>query len=143
MNARAYEQQGVHDSLVRMMAAHFATLGYLAIHADIQGYGRPAKIYWTGKEHEAYIPDLTCQKNDLQRTPIILEAETCGSLHLEHTKQQWTLFNAHALGNNGAFHVVVPRLCESGGQNVSGTDLVKQVASAWNVTVHEVWVPSR
>ena len=125
------------------MVSHFATLGYLAIRADIQGYSRPDKIYWTERKKEAFIPDITCYKNDVERTPIVLEAEICESLGLEHSRRQWQLFSTHALNVNGEFHIVVPRVCKRDNSYISGNDLVKEWAKAWNVVVPQIWVPSQ
>jgi len=136
---RTYEQQSAHDSLVRMMAAYFSTLGYSALRADLNGYPRPTKIWWTGRESEAHIPDLTCFKNDPQQTPIILEAETCESVGLEHTRQQWLLFSAHARAIKGEFHVVVPRICYRGTQPVTGQALVEEYGRAWGLTFGGIW----
>jgi hypothetical protein len=139
---RSYEEQSVHDSLVRMMVNYYSTQGCLNIHADLENLSRPMKFYWTGRESETFIPDLTCQKNDLRRTEIILEAETCESLGSDHTRQQFQLFSANALHHGKEFHVVVPRLCSVDGRIVTAESLVKHNAATWNVTVHRIWWPS-
>jgi hypothetical protein len=139
---RTYEEQSVHDSLVRMMVNYYSTQGYSNIRADLESFARPEKFFWQGRQNETFIPDLTCQKNDAQKTQIILEAETCESIGLEHTRQQWQLFSATAIQYRKEFHVVVPRLCRVGGLIVSSEPLVQQSAREWGVTIHQIWWPS-
>lgn len=140
--ARGYQEQSVHDSLVRMMVSYFSTLGYLNIRADLENFSRPDKIWWQARANQPFIPDLTCQMNNLQRTQIVMEAETCDSLSLDHTRQQFALFSAHAIQYKKEFHVAVPRLCNWGGRNVTGEQVVKHFANEWKVTVHGIWWPS-
>lgn len=142
MNGRTYERQSEHDSLVRMMVNYYATQGYLSIRADLENSSRPEKIWWSGRENQAYIPDVTCNMNDRVRTTIILEAETCETLGSDHTRAQWSLFSAHAIQIGGQFHVAVPRLCSYNNRNVTGESLVRMFANQWGVTVHRTWWPS-
>jgi hypothetical protein len=139
---RTYEEQSTHDSLVRMMLNYYATQGYLNICADLENCSRPAKFYWQGRPNYAFIPDLTCQKNDPKGTQIILEAETCESLGEDHTREQFQLFSANALQHGKEFHVAVPRLCSVGGNVVTSQSLIRRFATTWNVTVHKIWWPS-
>jgi len=125
-----------------MMANHFLTLGYLGILADLKGYNEPGLIWWTGRQQDAYRPDLICTKNDSVGTQIILEAETCESIGTEHTRRQWTLFSARAKQIGGEFHVVVPKLCLRNNQFITGAALVAEVEAAWGITVHRKWWPS-
>ncbi len=124
------------------MATYFQTLGYTALFADLAGYSEPGLIWWTGKEHDAYKPDLTCTKNDGRGTPIILEAETCETLFIDHTMQQWKLFSARAKQIGGEFHVVVPKHCVRNQQWVTGLALVSEAEAQWGITVHHKWWPN-
>ena len=119
------------------MATYFSGLGYTAIKADIEGYSTPDAIWWTNKPQEQKIPDLTCFKNDAEKTFIILEAETCSSLSTDHTQDQWKLFSSSAKKNNGEFHVVVPKVC---GED-EGKLLVEKLAEQIGVTVDSIWWP--
>jgi hypothetical protein len=139
---RTYTEQSEHDSLVRMMLNYYSTQGYVNIRADLEGCSRPDKFYWNGRENETFIPDLTCQKNDPKRTQIILEAETCESLGLDHTRQQFKLFSANARQYGKEFHVAVPRRCSLDGRIVTSESLIHEYCRAWNVTVHKIWWPS-
>jgi hypothetical protein len=139
---RTYQDQSEHDSLVRMMVNYFSTQGYLNIRADLDGFTRPDKLYWKGRENEPLIPDLTCQMNDPQRTQIILEAETCQSIGSDHTCEEWKLFSACATQFGKQFHVVVPRQCSVSGQYMDGGSLVHRFANLWGVIVHQIWWPS-
>jgi hypothetical protein len=124
-----------------MMANHFQTLGYTGMRADLKGYSEPQLIWWTGREQDAYRPDLTCLKNDAKRTQIILEAETCETIGIEHTRQQWRLFSARAKAIGGEFHVVVPKFCVRHGQQIAGGTLVTELAAEWGITVNRKWWP--
>ena len=136
---RTFEDRVNHDYLVRMMAKHFASLGYTRIRADIDGYLTPDAIWWTNRPNEKKVPDLTCYKNDPNKTKIVLEAETCSSLKSEHTREQWELFRANASQNNGEFHVVVPRQCPESG--LTGRELAKQLAVELNIALDNIWTP--
>lgn len=138
---RSFEDKSRHDSLIRMMVKYFGSLGYTAITADIDGYPTPNATWWKNKPQEQRIPDLTCYKNDPSRTLIILEAETCSSLTIEHTKEQWELFSAHAKQNNGEFHVVVPKECSEAGSPISGQGLVEKIASESGISIDKIWWP--
>jgi hypothetical protein len=140
---RTYEEQSAHDSLVRMMVNYYSTQGCVNIRADLENFSRPVAIYWKRREQERFIPDVTCQKNDLKKTQIILEAETCESLGSDHTRQQFELYSAHAAQFGKEFHVAVPRLCSLGGNIVTGQSLVQRHAAAWRVTIHKIWWPSQ
>lgn len=136
---RNFAQQTEHDSLVKMMARHFASLGYLNIRADIDGYDRPESVYWKNTPNVKHIPDLTCNNNNEARTSIILEAETCDSLGNDaHTAEQWNLFSAHALSLKGEFHVVVPRICAE----LSGYDRAQELADTLEIKITTIWIPS-
>jgi hypothetical protein len=124
-----------------MMANYFQTLGYADIRADLQGYNQPELIWWMGKERDAYRPDVTCLKNDGKGTPIILEAETCESIAIDHTRQQWQLFSARAKQIGGEFHVVVPKVCTRNNQLITGAALISEVELAWNITINQKWWP--
>jgi hypothetical protein len=138
---RTFEDKVRHDSLVKMMAQYFSSLGYTAVKADIEGYSTPLEIYWINKPQERRIPDMTCNKNDPKNTLIILEAETCESLTIEHTKEQWKLFASHAKNNNGEFHVVVPNQCTYQSNLVTGEFLAKKVASEIGIVIDHIWWP--
>src|SRR4030042_1618705 len=138
---RTFEDKDTHDSLVRMMAIHFNNLGYTAIKADIEGYPNPDAIWWTNKPQEQRIPDLTCYKNDPNRTFIVLEAETCHSLTGEHTTEQWKLFHASATHNKGEFHVVVPKTCYVQNNPIEGETLAKRLAQQIGIIINQLWWP--
>ena len=124
-----------------MMANYFQTLGYTGMRVDLKDFSEPALMWWTGKENDAYRPDLTCFKNDAKKTTIILEAETCETIAIDHTREQFKLFSAHAKHIGAEFHVVVPKFCTRYNQQISGLDLVNEVEKAWGITIHHKWWP--
>lgn len=137
--SKSFNEQTEHDSLVKMMARYFATLGYLNIRADIEGHRKPESIYWKNRPNVKYIPDLTCNKNDEGKTYVILEAETCDSLtDTAHTAEQWKLFSARARRLKGEFHVVVPRICGE----LSGSDRAQELADNLEIKITTIWMPS-
>ena len=97
---------------------------------------RPESIYWTSNINKKYYPDLTCKNQ--HGTVIILEAETCSSLNHEHTKDQFSIFRAHATKLGGRFEVVVPKRCS--GYDARNT--ITQNAARWNIKLDTVWTPT-
>jgi hypothetical protein len=131
MNGRSTENQQTHDNLVRALAKHYSSLGYIGIRADIPEYTQtPSGIYWNSAPDKKYIPDIVCFMNDANKTMIIAEAETCDSLDTMHTLDQWKLFSANAKQRNGEFHVITPQLCK---------DKAHQSASTNGITVNKFW----
>lgn len=120
-----------HKSLVRMMLNYFRNQGYTNLKADLEGETSPEQI-------DDHIPDLTCNKNDLERTFIVLEAETCGTIFDEHTEAQWKTFYRKAREVEGEFHLVVPRACNDD----SGRTLARQRLTQLGITAHTIWIPS-
>lgn len=125
-----------HDNLILMMAKYFQQLGYIDIKADIPGWTRPDFIYWKNNPNNRYFPDLTCR--DTYGTFVVLEAETCSTLNDQHTRDQFTIFRAHANNLQGRFEVVVPRSCSGS----DGRQLITQYAANWNISLDNVWTPS-
>ena len=119
-----------HDRLIRMMANHFASLGYTEIKAHVSGYNRPDEIY-------GHFPDVACRKNDVKRTPIILEAETCDTIFHEHTDGQWKTFYNEAKRSDGEFHIIVPKTCNGR----LGTEMANQKLQQLGISA-TVWKPS-
>lgn len=131
MADRTFENQTLHDKLVRSLAKHYSSLGYKGVRADMPGsVETPSAIYWTNRPEHKYIPDITCFKNDDANTVIVAEAETCESLRVSHTAEQWKLFSAHAKSVNGEFHIITPKSC---------TDEAKKVANELGVIVKLFW----
>ena len=131
MASRTRTESTEHKQLVKMMVNHFSNQGYTNIRADIDGYTRPEPI---GDGHgRTYIPDLTCNKNDRNRSRIVLEAETCGTIDDGHTAGQWRAF-ARA---RGEFHLVVPKTC---GREPGRTKAQRQLR-ALGITADEIWTP--
>lgn len=131
MNGRNAELQGRHDNLVRALAKHYGSLGYIGIRADITDYPQtPQGIYWESAPQKKYIPDVMCFKKDTNNTEIVAEAETCDTLETAHTLEQWRLFSAHARNKKGEFHVIVPQSCK---------DEAQAVASKNGITVDKFW----
>jgi hypothetical protein len=125
-----------HDQLILMMARYFKNEGYTQIKADIPDWPKPDKVFWTNDPNNPYIPDLTCYDNS--GIYVILEAETCSTLNITHTQEQFKIFRAHATKNKGRFEVVVPINCN----NRSASELIKQQAREWNIILDNIWTPS-
>ena len=87
-----------HDNMVKRVADHLRNQGH-KVSADILGYERPAQI-------GAHIPDVSSV--DSTGTRHIVEVETCETINIQHTADQWRTF-----GHSGAnFYIAVPRVCE-------------------------------
>jgi len=96
-----------HVRLVRAARAQYAASGYSRIFADLPGERPPRSVLLAGFAPSR--PDLTCR--DSANRLVVVEAETCDTLDLEETVQQWRLFRAYADACGGEFHVVVPEEC--------------------------------
>ncbi|MFC1510198.1 hypothetical protein ACFL49_00875 [Candidatus Omnitrophota bacterium] len=131
MSGRNSESQRNHDELVRVLAKHYSSLGYIGIRADIPDYSQtPVGIYWTDRPEKKYIPDIVCSKNDENNTIIVAEAETCETLMTEHTREQWKMFSAHAKSKGGEFHIITPKSCK---------EKAEVVATENNLIIHKFW----
>jgi hypothetical protein len=133
---RTATEMSEHDALVLMMARYFQQQGYTDIKADIPGWTKPDFVYWTNNPENKFYPDLTCR--DTRNVFVILEAETCSTLNIQHTQEQFQIFSAHSRKVNGRFEVVVPRVC----QNEDARSLIQRIAAGWGITIDNVWIPS-
>lgn len=79
--ARTLAESEKHKRIVRITLNHFKDLGYTNLKADLETETLPDQI-------GDHVPDLTCNKNDEQSTPIFLEAETCSTISHEHAEEQ-------------------------------------------------------
>ena len=123
-----------HDKLVRTLAEHYRSLGYNNIRADLSDWTQPVLIEGTKQNH---IPDVTCQKNDLRRTPIIAEVETGSTISDNHTASQWSLFRDAATKAGGEFHLMVP----SGIDRQPGQNVASKRLKLLRLDAEEIWVP--
>jgi hypothetical protein len=129
MVVRTPAESEKHEKIIRMMLNHFKDKGYTNLKADLENETLPDQI-------GDYVPDLTCYKNNEKKTPIFVEAETCGTISHEHTKGQWKAFYRKSREVNGEFHLAVPRVCNCD----SGQALAKQRLDELNIKAHEVWM---
>lgn len=130
MVTRTLTESEEHRSLIRMMLNYFRRQGYINLKADLVGENTPDPV----GEH---IPDLTCNKNDPNRTFIILEAETCATISDEHTDSQWRTFYREARRLGGEFHLTVPRMCEQ----TFGDTLARQRLRELGISADHIWHP--
>jgi hypothetical protein len=96
-----------HASLIRAARGWYESQGYARIFADVPGMRPPRSIHVAGFEPSR--PDLSCR--DEANRLIVIEAETCETLDLPETAQQWRLFRQYADAAGGEFHLVVPEEC--------------------------------
>jgi len=96
-----------HVRLVRAACGAYAASGFQRIFADLPGQRPPRSLHLAGFSPSR--PDLTCR--DPANRLVVVEVETCDTLHLEETAQQWRLFRAYADACGGEFHLVVPEEC--------------------------------
>lgn len=102
MSNRNLAHIGEHDNLVHMMINEYRRQGYTTIDADLNGFNQPMEI-------GGFRPDIIADG----RTPIIIcEAETCDTINIEHTENQFNAFaNATRRQQNVEFHIAVPNAC--------------------------------
>lgn len=126
-----------HNDFIRRMMNEFQKKGYLNIKADLpQWKDKPDRYF-------GELPDLTCNKDDSKRTPIIVEAETCGTISSEEAKKQFYAFSNYVkMGRNQdearEFHLIVPKICN----DKSGKDLVEQRLQELKIDLHDVIIHS-
>lgn len=113
---RSPQAQTLHDTLVKALANKFVSDGY-TVWADISGFTQPPKI-------GDYIPDIYAVKG---ASKIIAEAETCDTICIDHTREQYTVFSNV---RETEFHVITPESCLSE---------AKDCASTWGITVDQWW----
>ena len=113
---RSIKAQSLHDTMVRIRANNLTNDGYY-VYADISGFPEPPKF-------GGHIPDIYAVKGV---SKIITEIETCETICLDHTREQYTAFS-HV--SETEFHVKVPESCLSE---------AKDCAARWGITVNRWW----
>jgi hypothetical protein len=96
-----------HTSLIRAALGWYEAQGYVRIFADVPGMRPPRTIRIAGFEPSR--PDLSCRGR--ANRLILVEVETCDTLSLQETAEQWHLFRRYADAAGGEFHLVVSEDC--------------------------------
>lgn len=117
--------ESVHEALVKWLADSLPSRGFGQIRADLPGRVQPETIRWKGAS-DGHIPDASAR---LSGREYIFEVETADTISIQHTQDQWTLFDAYAKHNSAIFVVVVPK-----GSEAAATQQLK----AWGLTA-QVW----
>lgn len=112
-------EKDLHESMIKGMIKALEGNGYRILQADLFGYPSPDKI----GEH---IPDIIAISSGTiavsEGTRVIVEVETCKTIALSHTKEQFKEFSRA----DGAFFVAVPESC---------LEQLKENARTWGVSV--------
>ena len=115
MARRGIDMQTLHDQMVKVFY-DFLSLFYRTVYADLPGYSAPPPI-------PPHRPDIFAEdNNNINDVPdvfadliwpnfIVGEVETCDTLDITHTQQQFTVFASYARKNGGEFWVMVPHEC--------------------------------
>lgn len=93
-----------HQRIIKRLAKHLRSKGYLQVRADIPNMDSPTEINWKGDERK-YVPDLSAVNRGKR---YLFEVETDDSINDKHTRMQWRVFAAYAYQKNASFIVVVP-----------------------------------
>ena len=114
---RNEEEENLHTNMLKSMIEKLKEKNIVVIQADLEGYDKPDEI--SGK-----IPDIVGEKEN--KTRIIIEVETCGTIDIEHTKEQFESFSSA----DGEFWVDVPKSC---------IDALKAKSEEWETPVDSWW----
>lgn len=113
-------EEDIHLKLLRTQVSTLRNKGHTIKGADLPGYPMVEEI--NGK-----LPDIVSISGE--RKKVITEVETCKTIGIEHTKEQYKAFS-RARNSNTEFHVVVPKSCLT---------QAKQKAKEWNTPVDTWW----
>lgn len=128
MAHRPPQAQSLHDRMVHEMANILVRdINYRDVRADDIGWSIAGRSAAPG-EIAGRVPDVSAVS--MLGRPLIVEVETCESISLVETREQWAAFSAYAVRQGGAFRVLVPISCVTAAQNA---------ARAWGILVHEFW----
>jgi hypothetical protein len=105
-----------HTSLIRAARGWYEAQGYTRIFADVPGMRPPRSVRIAG--FEPSLPDLSCR--DGANRLVLVEVETCDTLDLAETAEQWRLFRRYADAAGGEFHLVVSEDCTAEADRHSG-----------------------
>lgn len=97
--------------LLWLMAEYFRTLGATDIKARLPGFVPPPVLSGTIEDHR---PDFTCRQADGNRTPVIVEIVTPGSVEDPAADNRWSLLASAAKLYNAELHFVVPKWSHAG-----------------------------
>jgi hypothetical protein len=116
-------QEGeIHETITRAQITTIRNEGHTILEADLpgSGYASPAPV--NGK-----VPDILSR--DPAGKKVITEVETCETIGLSHTKEQFEAFSS-ARSATTEFHVAVPKSCYQD---------ARSYASEWGTVVDRWW----
>jgi hypothetical protein len=93
-----------YEGMVTSIATYLNKKGYAHIRADLAEFERPSRLLKKGSE-DAYIPDLTAQKNN---GTCYFEIVNTSEEQKLRTVGKWQLLSMLAQSQNGKFFVLVP-----------------------------------
>ncbi|MEN9798150.1 MAG: hypothetical protein RL653_1846 [Pseudomonadota bacterium] len=102
---------GERRRMLWLMTEYFRTLGATDIKARLPGFMPPPVLAGTLEDHR---PDLTCRQGNTQKTPVMLEVVTPGSLEDPAQENRWSLLSSAARLYSAELHFVVPRWTQNG-----------------------------
>ncbi len=118
----------IKSEMMKIILQEFPKQGFTNIKAAT---GEQMRL---GKEGE-YTPDVTFNKNDERRTPVVMAVETCSAIAEERTGHKWRALHEEAERVSGQFHLAVPRFCNGN----SGRDLAKRKLAELHLEADAVW----
>jgi hypothetical protein len=115
---RNQESTQIHLRLITAMVHKLMAEGW-KVSADHIGFPNG-----TPEEWNKYIPDICATKGNEK---IYIEAETCDSLELKETQEQWIALSSHP---KVQFSVIIPAKC---------VNEAKRIAEKLHITVKDFW----
>jgi hypothetical protein len=118
----ARQEEEIHTTLTRIQIATIKNKGHTIIEADFPGSGYASPTPINGK-----VPDIVSK--DPAGKKVITEVETCMTIGLSQTKEQFKAFSS-ARSATTEFHVLVPKSCLREAQSN---------ASQWGIVADQWW----
>lgn len=115
--------------MIKIILKELPKLGFTNIRTNSEEQNQSEQI--TG-----HMPDVTFNKNDGQRTFVILAVETCSAIAQEETGHRWGAFYEEARRISGEFHLAVPKFCNGD----SGRALANQKLEELHIKADAIWV---
>ncbi|MFQ5871069.1 MAG: hypothetical protein ACE5IB_02765 [Candidatus Geothermarchaeales archaeon] len=104
MAKRSQEEQALHRTLVGMVVEVRESRGWF-VKAELDGWVKPPEI-------GGHVPDVWAEKTG---AVMVVEVETCDTIHLVETKEQYRAFYRYAMPTperkNREFRIYTPKAC--------------------------------
>ena len=110
------------------------------LHSILPGHTHPKPIRGIKSEHT---PDLTCKKDDPNKTQIVVSVETSETILSDSRSERWMLLVDFCQKTSSEFYIAVPPMCKlPDGRVLQGRDVILSRLRELNLSTEgiKIWV---